>query len=334
VTYSSIINSQVSVPLNATFTLVFNKPLDRNTINTSTYYYYGIYDATSGLVVPATISVSADGQTVTYVPTANLSPSHTFYLYAQYATDLDGNAQTNFQIAFFSGSAPVTTPPAVLTSNPATGASGVPLNVLIEAQFSEAVSGTTLSQITLMAGSASVPFTASVVDANSTVRLTPASLLSPNTTYTVAIKGVQDVAGNIMTGTYTFSFTTGVNVDNNATPNVLSAVANGLPLTSNVDVTNVPDNPTFVITLDTPVEPAYLLGNGALVLYLNSNQNTTYPLNLAFSADQKTITVTLPQGTLAAATEYQFRVGYNNRIRDWAGSYNGGQYYLYYFTTQ
>ena len=334
VTYSSIINSQVSVPLNATFTLVFNKPLDRNTINTSTYYYYGIYDATSGLVVPATISVSADGQTVTYVPTANLSPSHTFYLYAQYATDLDGNAQTNFQIAFFSGSAPVTTPPAVLTSNPATGASGVPLNVLIEAQFSEAVSGTTLSQITLMAGSASVPFTASVVDANSTVRLTPASLLSPNTTYTVAIKGVQDVAGNIMTGTYTFSFTTGVNVDNNATPNVLSAVANGLPLTSNVDVTNVPDNPTFVITLDTPVEPAYLLSNGALVLYLNSNQNTTYPLNLAFSADQKTITVTLPQGTLAAATEYQFRVGYNNRIRDWAGSYNGGQYYLYYFTTQ
>jgi hypothetical protein len=137
-----------------------------------------------------------------------------------------------------------------------------------------------------------------------------------------------------MTGTYTFSFTTGVNVDNNATPNVLSAVANSLPLTNNVNVTNVPDNPTIVITLDTPVEPAYLLNNGALILYLNSNTNITYPLNLAFSADQKTITVTLPAGTLAAATEYQFRVGYNNRIRDWAGSYSSGQYYIYYFTTQ
>jgi len=334
VTYSSIVNGEGSVPLNATFTLVFNKPLDRNTLNTSVYYYYGIYDASVGVAVPVTISLSADGQTVTYVPNTSLTASHTFYLYASYATDLDGNGQTNFEATFYTGSAPVTTPPAVLTSNPATGASGAPLNVLIEAQFSEAVSGTTLSQITLTAGGVSVPFTASLVYANSTLRLTPASLLSPNTTYTVSIQGVQDVAGNTMTGTYTFSFTTGVNVDNNATPNVLTAVANGLPLTGNVNVTNVPDNPTIVITLDTPVEPAYLLSNGALILYLNSNQNITYPLNLAFSADQKTITVTLPQGTLAAATEYQFRVGYNNRIRDWAGSYNSGQYYLYYFTTQ
>ena len=320
VAYSSIVNSEVSVPLNATFTLVFNKPLDRNTVNTSSYIYYGIYDATAGAVVPATISVSGDGQTVTYVPNANLTASHTFYLNAQYATDLDGNAQTNFQIAFSTGAYPVITPPAVLTSNPATGASGAPLNVLIEAQFSEAVSGATLSQITLMAGSASVPFTATLVYANSTVRLTPASLLAPNTTYTVTIQGVKDVAGNTMTSAWSFSFTTGTNVDNNATPNVLSVVANGLPLTNNTDVTNVPDNPTIVITLDTPVEPAYLIDNGALILSLNGNTNITYPLNLAFSAGQKTITVTLPRGTLAAATEYQFGVGYYNRIRDWAGS--------------
>jgi hypothetical protein len=123
-------------------------------------------------------------------------------------------------------------------------------------------------------------------------------------------------------------------VDNTATPNVLSVVANSLPLTNSVNVNNVPDNPTIVITLDTPVEPGYLLGNGALIMYLNSNTGITYPLNVAFSADQKTVTVTLPQGTLAAATEYQFRVGYNNRIRDWAGSYNPNQYYIYYFTTQ
>jgi hypothetical protein len=55
---------------------------------------------------------------------------------------------------------------------------------------------------------------------------------------------------------------------------------------------------------------------------------------VALSADQKTVTVTLAPGTLSAATEYQFRVGYSYRIRDWAGSYNGSQYYIYYFTTQ
>jgi hypothetical protein len=179
-----------------------------------------------------------------------------------------------------------------------------------------------------------VPFTASAVFANSTVRLTPASLLTPNTTYTVTMQGIRDTAGNTMAGPYTFSFTTGANVDNNQTPNVLSTVANGLPLSTGTDVTNVPDNPTIVITLDTPVEPAGLLSGGGLIMYLNSNTNITYPLNLAFSADQKTITVTLPAGTLAPATEYQFRVGYSYRIRDWAGNYNGNQYYIYYFTTQ
>jgi len=334
VAYSSIASAASSVPLNATFTLVFNKPLDRNTVNTSSYNYYGIYDTVTGLTVPAAVTVSGDGQTVTYVPNANLTPSRTYYVYAQDASDLDGNAQTNFSLSFTTGAAAVTTPPAVLTSNPATGASSVPLNVLIEAQFSEAVSGTTLSQIALTAGSTPVPFTASLVFANSTVRLTPASLLAPNTTYTVTIQGVKDIAGNTMTGAYSFSFTTGANVDNDATPNVLSAVASGLPLTNNVNVNNVPDNPTIVITLDTPVEPASLLYNGALILYLESNTNITYPLNTAFSADQKTVTVTLPAGTLAAATEYQFRVGYNYRIRDWAGSSNGSQYYIYYFTTQ
>ncbi len=334
VAYSSIDSSTPAVPVNSTFTLIFNKPLDRNTVNTSSYSYYGIYDYTVGLTVPTTVSVSADGQTVTYVPVANLAPSHSFGLWAQYATDLNGNAQTNFAVNFTTSAGAVTTPPAVITTNPPAGASGVPLNVLIEAQFSEAVSGASLSQISLTSGGSSVPFTASLVFADSTVRLTPATLLMPNTTYTATIRGVQDVAGNTMAGTTALTFTTGTNVDNNPTPNVLSAVAGGLPLTNNINVNNVPDNPTIVITLDTPVEPASLLSDGALIMYLNSNTNITYPLNVAFSSDQKTVTVTLPPGTLAAATEYQFRVGYNNRIRDWAGASNGNQYYIYYFTTQ
>jgi hypothetical protein len=334
VAYSSVSNGATGVPLNATITLAFSKPLDRNTVNSSNYGSYGIYDASLGQAVSTTVSVSADGTTVTYVPAANLSAFHTYYVYAQYATDLDGNAQTNSEITFTTGGAAVTTPPTVLTSNPATSASGVPLNVLIETQFSEAVSSTTLSQITLKAGSMPVPFSSSLVFAGSTLRLTPSSLLAPNTTYTVTVQGVQDLAGNTMAGAYTFSFITGANVDNNPTPNVLSTVANGLPLTGNTNVNNVPDNPTIVITFDTPVEPAGLLSSGGLIMCLNSNTNVTYPLNVAFSADQKTITVTLPSGTLAAATEYQFRVGYNYRIRDWAGNYNSGQYYIYEFTTQ
>jgi hypothetical protein len=327
VIYSSINSNTPAVPTNSTFTLVFSKPLDRNTVSNANGYF-SIYDNSTGWTTP-TVTVSADGLTVTLVPSPGLTPSTGYQLYAQDATDLDGNAQTNFNVSFTTGAGAVNTPPTVLTANPANGAAGAPLNSSIEIQFSEAVSGTSLTQITLNGA----PVAASLIYDDSVVHLTPASLLSPNTIYSVAVTGVQDLAGNTMTGTYSFSFTTGTNVDENATPNVLSVSANGLPLTNNIDVTNVPDNPTITITLDTPVEPGSL-NNGALVLYLNSNTNITYPLNIALSADQKTITVTLPPGTLASLTEYQFRVGYNYRIRDWAGSSNGGQYYIYYFTTQ
>jgi hypothetical protein len=310
---------------------VFSKPLDRNTVSNANGYF-SIYDNSTGWTTP-TVTVSPDGLTVTLVPNPVLTPSTSYGLYAYYATDLDGNAQTNFYLAFTTAAGAVNTPPTVITTTPASTATGAPLNALIEAQFSAAVSSATLSQITLTRSGNPVPFTASLVTGDSTVRLTPASLLSPNTTYSVTLTGVQDVAGNTMTGTYSFSFTTGFNVDENATPNVLSTFANALPLTNNVDVANVSDNPTITITLDTPVEPASL-NNGALVLYNYPAQNVTYPLNIALSADQKTITVTLAPGTLAAATEYQLRVGYNYRIRDWAGNSNGNQYYLYYFTTQ
>ncbi|HEX4133697.1 MAG TPA: Ig-like domain-containing protein [Bryobacteraceae bacterium] len=332
VIYSSVNSSTPTVPVNSTFTVVFNKPLDRNTVNTACTDY-SLYNNNLGCTVGSTVTISPDGTTITYVPTAPLPPSANLEVYAEGATDLDGNTQTNFAVNFFTNTATVTTPPTVLTSNPANGAAGAPLNSSIEAQFSAAVSGASLSQVTLMNGGTPVPFTASLIYADSVVRLTPASLLLPGTTYTVSFTGVQDDAGNTMTGTYSFSFTTGTNVDENATPNVVSTIANGLPLTNNVDVTNVPDNPTFTITLDTPVEPGSL-SNGGLVLYLNSNTNITYPLNIGLSADQKTITVTLAPGTLAANTEYQFRVGSSFRIRDWAGSFNNSQSYSYLFTTQ
>jgi hypothetical protein len=333
VIYSSIDSNTPAVPANSSFTLIFNKPLDRNAVSTqvSNNGNYSVWAPGVG-PIPTTITVSPDGQTVTFVPAPNLIPSHGYTLYAEYATDLNGNAQTNFAVNFTTSAGTDSTPPQVIGSNPAAGATGAPLNPSIEAQFNEAVSATSLSQITLMNGATSVPFTASLIYADSTVRLTPANLLLPNITYTVVVQGVQDVAGNTMAGSYTFSFTTGTNFDESATPNILSVIANGLPL-SGANTNNIPDSPTVVISFDTPVEPASLTNNGGVQILLASNTSISYPLNIALSADRKTATVTLAPGTLAAATQYLIRVGYNYRIRDWAGNYNNGQYLSDPFTT-
>ena len=328
VVYSSVDNKTPAVPVNSTFTVIFDKPIDAGSLNASTYYY-SVYDGSG--TVPAAITLSPDGLTVTYVPAANLMPSHSYTLYAVRAVDLNGNPQTDFQVNFTTTGGADLTAPQVLDTNPAAGATGAPLNAALEIRFNEAVRATSLSQITLRAGGNPAPFTALLLYGDSVVRLTPASLLSPGTTYTVTVQGVQDVAGNTMAGTKAFSFTTGPNVLLSATPNIVSVLADGVPLTD-AGTLNVAVNPTIVISFDTPVEPASLY-NAGIQLLLNSNTSIGYPLNIALSADQKTATVTLPAGSLAAGTQYRFRVGYVYRIRDWAGNYNNNQFTDYPFTT-
>ena len=328
VVYSSVDNSTPAVPVNSTFTVIFDKPIDAGSLNASTYYY-SVYDGSG--TVPAAITLSPDGLTVTYVPAANLMPSHSYTLYAVRAVDLNGNPQTDFQVNFTTTGGADLTAPQVLDTNPAAGATGAPLNAALEIRFNEAVRATSLSQITLRAGGNPAPFTALLLYGDSVVRLTPASLLSPGTTYTLTVQGVQDVAGNTMAGTKAFSFTTGPNVLLSATPDIVSVLADGVPLTD-AGTLNVAVNPTIVISFDTPVEPASLY-NAGIQLLLNSNTSIGYPLNIALSADQKTATVTLPAGSLAAGTQYRFRVGYVYRIRDWAGNYNNNQFTDYPFTT-
>jgi hypothetical protein len=317
VIYSSVDSNTPSVPVNSAFTLIFDKSLDPTTVSTNPYYYYGLYDGSTGAAIPVTVTVSPDGRTVTFVPSANLAPSHSLTLYARYAADLTGNAQTNFTVSFTTGASTDTAPLQVLDTNPAGGGTGAPLNSLIEIQFNKAVRATSLSQISLMSAGNAVSSTASLIYADSTVLLTPASLLQPDTTYTVVVQAVQDVAGNTQTGSRTFTFTTGPNVLSGPGPHVLSIVASGLPLSASQTL-NVPDGPAIVVAFDASVEAASLYLGGA-TLVTNANTNTKFALSVALSPDQKTATFTLASGTLAAGTQYRFRIGYYSPVRDSAG---------------
>ena len=130
------------MPVNASFTLIYNKPLDANTVVNACNYYY-LYDNNTGCVT-SNITLSADGRSVTFVPTVNMVPATPYQLLARYATDLDGNSQSNYGVSFTTASGSATTPPTVVNTTPVSTTSGVPFNALIEAQFSTAVSGTSL----------------------------------------------------------------------------------------------------------------------------------------------------------------------------------------------
>jgi hypothetical protein len=315
VLYSSVGSNATGVPVNSTFSLQFSKPLDPSSISTVNNNYY-VYDNSVGYLA-STLTVSPDGRTVTLIPASNLTVGHTYQVGAFSAKDLSGNTQVNFSVGFDTSGATVdSTPPSVISSNPANAATGSPINAVLEIGFNEAVSATSLGGIQLLAGATPVPFTATMTYGNQVVRLTPSSLLQPNTTYTVNLSGVQDLAGNTMSAA-SRTFTTGFN-PLLAGPQFVSALAAASPMSNNVNINGVAVNSSFTFTFNSPID-VHTAMYGAMRLTLANNSNQTIPATYSISADQKTITVT-PSAPLTNGTQYQFWMNYFVNIRDTAGN--------------
>jgi len=108
-----------------------------------------------------------------------------------------------------------TTPPTITSVTPSAGATGVNVNSVVTATFSEMMSAAAMNTSTfVLRDSAGNPVPATVMAGGETptATLTPASPLAMGTSYTATAKsgpsGVKDLAGNPMAGDYTWSFTT------------------------------------------------------------------------------------------------------------------------------
>ena len=109
-----------------------------------------------------------------------------------------------------------TTAPTVTSVTPASSSTGVSIGTLVSAVFSEPMTASTISGTTFVVKDSSnnqVAGTVSYNSASSSAVFTPASELSPSTTFTATIKGgssgVTDFNGNAMTADFVWSFTTG-----------------------------------------------------------------------------------------------------------------------------
>lgn len=109
------------------------------------------------------------------------------------------------------GLTPDEIPPAVESTAPADGATGVALDVQIEVVFSEAMNPDTITaeNITLTTGGSGVARSVAYDDTTQTATLIPDSSLSPITVYRVTVTtGTADAAGNSLVEEYVFEFTT------------------------------------------------------------------------------------------------------------------------------
>lgn len=336
--------SNVNVPVNTTFTMVFDKPLDPSTVvgnptgnNGSGFFYYDATSPGGFSYPPSTVNLSPDGMTVTIIPSAPLTASSsTMYYYWRGATDMNGNGMTNASQQYFTTSAASdATLPTVVQTNPVNTATAVPTNAAVEIILSEAVRATSLGSITLDGSPVAAVLNNSVYGNDTVVKLVPPALLSPGHLYHVVVSGVQDVAGNTMSGSYSFQFTTGPNFKE-ANPNWLSATVTTtggtVPLPQNTNVNDVlTTNPVFTFVWDSAMDFASL--PAAVTLRDASNNLVAVPVTYAFTGtDQKTVTMTV-NGTLTSSTIYHLWIYYNSRPVDISGNYDNNQR-QFPFTTQ
>ncbi|HCT93220.1 MAG: hypothetical protein A2X19_03830 [Bacteroidetes bacterium GWE2_39_28] len=263
------------VLLNKQISATFNKPMDGSTINTNTFML-----KQGSTVVPGTVTYS--GLIATFIPAVVLSSNTTYTaIVTKGAKDPAKNALVEDYIwTFTTGSAPL-----VVSTDPANGASGVPLSKVISALFSKPMNLATINSetFTLKQGLTTIPGV--VTYSGNTAVFTPSANLSPNTVYTGTITtGAKDVLGNSLLSNYVWSFNTG-NV-----PSVIQTdPANG--------EINVPLAKVVSITFNKQMDPATI--NTSTVL-IKQGTNAIAGL-VTYSGNVATFT---PTGGFTANTLY------------------------------
>jgi YD repeat-containing protein len=214
------VNGDTTVPVNTLITAHANVPIDPGTVNSNSFQ---LIDRATNQVVSGSYSVSADGQTLSFVPNAALAVNRNYVVFAGPGmSDLAGNPATcgdNFfciafgSIAFTTSTTADTVPPTVVGVSPPDQVTGVPINTQVMVQFSEPVNPLTLGPVTVSSASGPVTAVPTLSNGQTTLLLTPAIPLAANTQYSVSVAGVQDLSGNVMTAPVTTSFTTGTGAD-------------------------------------------------------------------------------------------------------------------------
>ena len=104
-----------------------------------------------------------------------------------------------------------TTPPAIVSHAPSSGAVNIPLNPMIEVIFSEQIAPATINTTTFhLTDSANIVVPGMVRLTNNMATIMPSASLMPDSVYNVTVSNnVTDLAGNPLAAPFSWSFTTG-----------------------------------------------------------------------------------------------------------------------------
>jgi Ice-binding-like/Bacterial Ig-like domain len=314
------VNAATGVPITQALTATFNQPLNCITLTSAAATF--ILTGPGATPAPIEGAVTCAGNVATFTPGSDLA-DNTLYT----ATITTGAADTagttlasNYVWSFITLPAP--TPPTVISTVPANLATNVPVGRAVLANFSEAMTATSINTATFtLAGphSTAVTGTVAYTASGSAATFTPSEPLAYNTVYTATITtGVTGLTGVALANNYIWTFTTGA-APVPIAPTVISTIPANL-------ATNVPLNQIISATFSEPMNPATISSTN---FTLQPTGGATVVGIVAYAAVGNTLTFA-PAANLAPSTQYTATI--TTGVTDLSGTPLASSY-IWTFTT-
>jgi hypothetical protein len=303
------------VSVNSFVSATFSEPVQSSTATSS------FTVKTGSTNIHGAVSLSGDGKTATFTPSNPLAASTSYTATITTGVkDIAGNSMAANKVwSFTTAAAADTTSPTVVSTNPASGATGIPISSSVAATFSESVQPTTVSSatFTLKAGTTSVSGGVTLSGDGKTATLTPSSQLADSTSYTATVTtGVKDLAGNAMSANKAWSFMTEAASASLCDTNLPISGATSSPTQTGYLASNAIDNNANTRWWSTfSVNPWIKADLGAAksicsvdIAWADGNQRQ-YTFTISVSSDDNSYSTVFSgksSGTTTAAQKYSF----------------------------
>jgi hypothetical protein len=272
-------NGATGVPLNSPVTLFLSKAMDPSSSVSA------IQVSQNGVRVAGTATLSGNGQVLTFTPSSPFVAGALVQVFLPVtALDTFGN-QVNAYIGQFTAIPDLTgVAPVVKGAIPASGATNVPTNAVIEIQFSKPIAAssivtsgpTTNVSLYLQTNNQVIPSTVTLRNPN-TIRITPAANLPstpPNYCYKVT-NAVQDTTGLSPASNFSSCFTVGSAADTTQPAVVTITPPNG--------ETGVATSAQVYLRFSKPINPLTASTGAGGSIQLSAGGNPIAPSSITFT---------------------------------------------------
>lgn len=194
-------NDETDVALNKVILATFSEPMEAATINGTTFTLKQGTNTITG-------EITYTGITASFTPSGNLSPNTVYTAtVTSGAENVAGISLAGDYIWEFTTGTFIA--PTVISTDPEDEETGVALDKVIDATFSEAMDAATINGTTFTLQEGSNVINGAVTYTGTTASFTPTDDLEPGTLYTATITtGAENLAGTPLVADYTWSFTT------------------------------------------------------------------------------------------------------------------------------